>query len=219
MLLTSTAGFIAAALLGRHLGPTSDAGKEPLLLLLAAYVVVLMPASLSPPIRDLQWAALGVGLLAVEAFWALHRYPIISVRHTRFVPRLASAVGIGLLTAIGLSILATLIIAVATASGNQHGLPVLPVIIGGYVAGGVLAGALVAALQPLGRWPLGTMLLGVLGGALAYGALSPAVQLSILTEGKPAMTLAEQIGVSIGCGVAVGPPVALMMRYGRWGFP
>ncbi len=53
------------------------------------------------------------------------------------------------------------------------------------------------------------MALGVLGGICVYGAVVPAV---VLTRGEP-QSLAEMAVIALICGILVGPPAALGLRY------
>ncbi|MFN2397639.1 MAG: hypothetical protein ABR543_03180 [Gemmatimonadaceae bacterium] len=217
VMMTGTAGFIATALLPLRLGRVSTAGGEPLAVLFAGCAVPIS-ASLSPPIRDLQWAALLLAPLAMQTLWALHRYPPLVERDNRLLfSRISATVGIGLLIALVLTLVVLAIFLISLAADDEMrrlGPSAFVRIAAGYFAGALLAGTLVGVLRPLTRWPTGTIALGVLGGAIVYGAVGPAVQFIELSEGKPLMSFAEQIAIALACGVMVGPPVAIGWRYG-----
>lgn len=160
-----------------------------------------------------------IALVALNSFlivgaWALHRLPshtptdnpgwVISVRNN---------VLFGLVMAVGFSILAGVILAVAAASGSNDPL-VTPrsfgLLTGGYFAAGVLGGLVVGLLKPFARWPLGTMCIGIPVATLVYGSVGVAMLLMGDPEGPS--TLRETALMAGGIGILVGPVGGLVFR-------
>jgi len=216
-------GSIGAAL-AYLVGPNRRSGKagtgEMLGVMLGSFGLVVMPASFSPPISLREAAGLGMGVLALEAIYVVGRFePLTDRTYAPFGRRVRQAVLAGLGMAIGLSLLATIIVTLAVffSSGASDGaFGFLGLVVAAYVTGGIVAGLLVGSLRPLSRWPLGTMLLGILGGIIVYGAMAPVVSYMGIRDGRGAMTFMEQLGIAVACGVMVGPPTAFFMRYGVW---
>jgi hypothetical protein len=211
--------FALAVLVPLRWGVAANVGKEPMVVYVVAAGLVVMPFALYAPWRSLAVpAAFGIGYLAAQCLWAALRYP---TRQAAGASSVTDNIFVGALFGVGmgvaLSAIALIILSLAyLLSSDRTGISVRLVarLMGGYLVGGLLAGLVVGALLRLTAWPLGTILVGILGGIIAYGALAPVVSWSYLAEGKGPMSLAEQAGTAVACGLFVGPVAGLMMRYG-----
>lgn len=195
-------------------GVDPTAGQEMIGVLLASVGIIAMPVAFQAPIPSLTWPAIGLGILAIEAVWAAKRYPILrQPPPERLVARVGTGAGLGLAGAFVLALIAAVPLGLGyLAPGSRAEVGrIAPFVFGGYALGGVVAGALVGALRPFSRSPVGTMLLGIIGGICVYGAMLPAVALSESAKG-----LAEPVPlilIGVACGLVVGPPAALALRY------
>jgi len=211
-LLAATLAFAIVPVILDQLGDIEPSAQEPGIVMIGAVAVL---ALVVPPVTTVRGLALGSGALAIQAFWALRRYPPL---HDDFEPvagRIRSSLRFAIRMAIALTVLAVAIPAISS-SGNHPGSQLLLEAAVGTVVGAVAAAALVGVLRPLSQWPLGTMLLGLLAGPLAFGAMIPVL---FVVEGKPLMSLHAHIWISLFSGVLVGPAVALSMKYKRIGGP
>jgi hypothetical protein len=67
--------FALAAGIAIKLGQSTTSGREMIIVAFAAALAFFLPPSSSPPIEAGAGLAAGIGLLATEGLWALHRYP------------------------------------------------------------------------------------------------------------------------------------------------
>jgi hypothetical protein len=224
LLLTGPVIFALAALVPLRLRPSPSAGREMIAVMFVAALTFFMPLSTKPPIEDRAAAAAALGVLVTEGLWALHRYPPVpDASAGRWIADISRAVRLGLLIATGFSILAGVIFAIGAASDSSHAANVgaaAGLTIAGYFVGAVVAGTLAGLLRPALTWPLGVMCAGILGGAVVYGAVGPAVALIEQMEGNDSMSLAEMARIAAACGLLGGPPAAVAFKWSdarqRW---
>jgi hypothetical protein len=224
LLLAGAVAFPLATIIPLRLTPSSSSGREMIAVMFVAALAFFIPLSTEPPIQGKAATAAPLGLLVTEGLWALHRYPPIPESSTgRMITDITRAVRLGLLIATGFSILAGVIFAVGAVSDSSHAADVgaaAGLTIAGYFLGAVLAGAIAGLFRPVLTWPLGVMCAGILGGAVVYGAIAPAVALIEQVDGKEPMSLAAMAWIAAACGLFAGPPAAVAFKWSdarqRW---
>jgi hypothetical protein len=216
LLLTGTVGIVIAWLLAGRRGVDTAAGREMLLVFVLAMSVTVFPMAAQAPMPVHTMVATGLCIVAIEASWAVRRYPVLPPRRHYGVPgvALAGIVGLafGILFALGLALFATLVMGVAfvfSAAIRAEILALAPSIYAGYLFGGAAAGLVVGLLWPLGRWPVGVMLIGVIAAMFLYGAMGYLVDVA---RGE-FQSILDVSGIALACGMLVGPPLALMLQY------
>ena len=217
-IIGGTLGAVGAYVAGHRKRDELGTSREMAGVMVVAFGLTFMPASLTPPISVQEVIGLGVGVIALEAIYVIRRFePVTNSQFPPFRSRVLKGALTGVGIALGLSILATIVGALAVVLATEeiaNSLPLVGLVVTGYFVGGLLAGALVGALEPVSRWQLGTMLLGIVGGVIVYGAVAPVVSYSDIHNGRAMMTLAQQAGIALACGVLAGPPFAIGIRYG-----
>jgi hypothetical protein len=214
VIIVLAGSLVFAGLLGlaRSLKPVKRSPYEPILLIAAA-MGFLLPASILPPPRESAFLAAGFGVVAAQIMWAGLRYEVVPVQPSRLRENLAWAVKWGVGMAAGLSILALIIAAITwtTSGGTIRGMNVLPFALATYWIGGLVGGVILGIMRPLTAWPLGAMFVGVLIGFCLYSACAATLYLSGDPEFSD-MTLGLGLLVGLMCAVMVGPVVALGAR-------
>ena len=199
--------FVLAAAVGaRFRLKSTPPALEPLLGFMGASAVLLLPAP-----RGVGMATVSVAVLLAQVLWAHGRYtelfPTAPSPKDPLMRRVVKAMSTGALYAVGLSVIAAIIYAIATAQGSSPppDYPSLRGVVAAYFGGGVTAGLLVGLLWHFSRNPVGTCMLGVIGATCAYSAVG------ISMDGLSAETM--QTGLFIGC--LVGPAAGLAVRF-QW---
>ena len=207
--------FAAAMDQAKRMGPAESVDKEPMFVALAAAAAFFVPVVLFAfPFTAETFVAMALGMLCVEGFWALHRYPAEPgarlERSDSLLKDLGEGVFIAMLTAAGFSALAAVIVVVASLAEGMRAFVALGWIVGSYFAGGITAGVIFGFLRPVTPFPLGAMLVGILGGMVIYGSVGIAI--SHFDPDYADMALREQWIMALALGVLAGPPAALSFR-------
>jgi hypothetical protein len=216
LLLPGLFAIVLLSTLARSWGEASHPGKEPLGVFLAAFVLFALPATLVPPPRGPGFIAAAIGMLCIQAIWAVYRYPTAARTPNEPPRRLLGDLRWGLAWGIGLAVFFSLYVAVLffldrigtdnpAMQAQDFGL-----VIAAYFAGGVFGGLIAGLLRPASRWPLGAMAMGILVAFPAYWAIG--VILPYVDPSDGPTTLREQIGIGVGCALMIGPPAALAHR-------
>jgi hypothetical protein len=208
--------IILLSTLARSWGEATHPGTEPLGVFLACVALFAFPAAFLPPPRGPGFLAATLGILCVQAIWAIYRYPTVP-RSTDAPPRrLLADLRWGLAWGIGLAIFFSAYVAVlflldriGTDDPSMRGRD-FQLVIAAYFGGGSLGGLIAGLLRPASRWPLGAMAMGILVAFPAYWAIG--VILPYIDPSESPITLREQVGIGAGCALMIGPPAALAYR-------
>lgn len=211
MALTGVAAFALAAQTSRRLGPAVIAGKEPLFVAIAGAASLFVPVLFFAfPFSRESMAAILLGMLCIDGFWAIHRYPAPPgarlARRDSLAADLREGVFVGLFMATFFSLFAAAIMLVASLGEGMRAFSILGWVAGGYFAGGVCAGLVFGMLRPIAAFPLGRMTIGVLGGMAVYGSMAFIIP---YVDPDTDLTLRMQLLMALALGVIVGPPAAL----------
>ena len=214
--LVGPLAFAAAMDQSKRVGPARTVNKEPMVVTLAACAAFFIPVLLFAfPFTGETFAAIALGVLCIQGFWALHRYPAEPgariERSESLLSDLREGVFVAMLMAAGFSALAAVIMVVASLAEGMRAFVALGWIAGSYFAGGIIAGLIFGFLRPVTSFPLGLMLVGILGGMVVYGSVGIAIP--YVDPEYADMTLREQLMTALALGVLVGPPAALSFRY------
>jgi hypothetical protein len=155
LLITGTLGLIACWIIAERLGPDTRAGGEMIPIFLASVGMIVMPGALQPPISGRTAVAMGLGILAIEATWAAHRFPVFpAMKPQGLLTRTGTGIISGLAMAFLVALLATVALGFAFLFGGISLAEIriaAPRIYGGYFLGGAAAGLLVGLLRPITR--------------------------------------------------------------------
>jgi hypothetical protein len=214
--LVGPLAFAAAMNESKRAGPAKSVDKEPLFVTFAAAAAFFVPVLLFAfPFTGETFAAIALGVLCVEGFWALHRYPAEPEARLERGESLMADVGegvfVGMLIAAGFSAFAAVIMVVVSLAEGTRAFVMLAWIAGSYFAGGITAGVIFGFLRPVTPFPLGLMLVGILGGMVIYGSVGIAIP--YVDPESADMTLREQLMTALALGVLAGPPAALSFKY------
>lgn len=208
--------FAATMDQAKRVGPATTVGNEPMFVTVAAAAAFFAPVLLFAfPFTAETMVAIALGMLCVEGFWALHRYPAQPdariERRESLLRDVGDGVFVAMLMAAGFSALAAVIVTVASLAEGVRAFIALGWIVGSYFAGGLAAGTIFGFLRPVTPFPLGVMLVGILGGMVVYGSVGIAIP--FLDPDHADMTGREQLMSALALGVLVGPPAALSFRH------
>lgn len=216
LLLPGLFAIVLLSTLARSWGEATHPAKEPIGVFLAAFVLFVLPAAFVPPPRGPAFVAGALGMLCVQAIWAVYRYPT-AVRVPNAPPRrLLMDLEWGLAWGTGLAVFFSVYVAVLFVldgigtNDPSMGAREFLLVIAAYFAGGLLGGLIAGLLRPASRWPLGAMAMGILVAFPVYWAIG--LILPYIEPSDAPTTLREQIGIGVGCALMIGPPAALAHR-------
>ena len=216
LLVPGLIGIILLSAVARSWGEATYPGKEPLGVFLAAFLLFAMPATLVPPPRGPAFIAAALGMLCVQAIWAVYRYPTAVRARNGSRRRPFGDLKWGLGWGVGLAVFFSLYVAVLFVldrigtDNPSMGAQAFLLVIAAYLGGGLLGGVIAGLLRPASRWPLGAMAMGILIAFPAFWAIG--IILPYIDPSDAPTTLREQIDTGIGCALMIGPPAALAHR-------
>jgi len=170
--------ILAVAVIANRLGPNERPNYfEPVAACMLLLLLILLPA----PRGTAVLFSASLAILAAQGTWAYLRYAdtfdSLASAELPTLARMQRYSAWGLAYGVGLTVLAALVIAAASRSGQPRDptMPTLRALTAAYLGGGLVAGALCGLLLPIARWPLGVILLGILGATSGYTAVGVAV--------------------------------------------
>jgi hypothetical protein len=193
---------VAARALGRGQVP----GLSVLGVAFAAGAILVMPTL--PAMGGTVMRAIPLGFFGMQVaalLWAALRWR--PRRPSRQRTPLGTALKVGALAAVGLSLVATVPIGIGLLSGKAGG-PAITLVYVGYFAGLLGAATIYWLLQAAAHLATGRYLIGALGGICLYGAVAPVVS---IMDGK-SMSPGEMLLIAAIAGGLVGPAVALQLE-------
>ena len=206
---------VAARALGRAGFPPVAPMTPALVWIVGTMGLVLANIRAQFPMTLSSAAVTVVGSFVVLGFWAANRYGRDPAEAKPLGSSVTEAVFVGLLMALGLSLIAAAIFAIAAVAGAHDGALAfgnLPVLVLAYVAGGIVGGAIVGALRPLAVWPLGRMAMGIPVAAVVYGCVGAAMYVMGISDGPESWK--GVLGMALGIGVIAGPMGGLTFHQG-----
>ena len=203
MLGTAAVLVTAVALVARG---THDAPPPSFSVLIVSFVgaaTLVMPGFQAMGGRNGPPLPIGfLGSQAVSLLWATLIWRETSRPRSRV--NLRDALRFALFGAVGLSVIASIPIALMLLSDPSKSRPYL-LVYPAYFLGAFAAAIVYWLFRRIAHRPLGQYIIGGLGGTFMYTAVAPIVYLS---KGE-AIRPGELLGLGIVCGFLVGPPVAL----------
>ena len=195
--------FGSVAALAYRLRTRTPAGFSILLVSFAGAAILLVPNF--PAMGGQHPGGISVGFLGSQAgalLWISQRWE--AEPNARQRASLAASLLVAVLSAIGISLVASVPIGLGVLSGREGSLTMLWVY-PAYFVGALASGMLYWLLQGIAHRPVGRYLIGALAGFCVYAAIGPVV--SIVQE-QP-LTLREIATMGVVAGCLVGPPVAM----------
>lgn len=212
LVLLGPVSFGIAVGVARKLGQSATSGAE-MILVFFAMVLIFMPMTLTPPISSFAGVAGGLGVVLVEGFWAIHRYPN-SDKAVRL--SFSGALLRGVVLSCGFLLLGLVLIllgaAIERATLDPYAALIEKMVLG-YLIIAVLVGLLFASTRKVLRWPLGVMFVGVIGGLIVGAALSPGINELESLKGHHPLSSADLVFGVMAWALAVGPPAAVWMMW------
>lgn len=202
--LLALAGILIAALaagIGKSMDSSSATKFEPMAIWgIGGFGLFSLGLKVQFPM-ELGWTAmLALNVFLTLGAWAIHRLP--SGMASRPSPRsVLSAVGIGVVTALGVSVVAGVVILIGATAGS-HDVIVsgrgVALMVGSYLVAGFFGGILVGILRPFAAWPVGRMLIGIVVVALIYSVVGIAMYWMGDPQGPQGFRDALLMGLGIG---------------------